>query len=177
MESSGGTDGSLHCPHEGPPWSGRQRDRRGQKERPLIDLTDCPRRSRPLVGSWIMSRSGNDTRFFNIIVETLLPFLRRRRIDEEQGRNARQALRQTNELSVARHDHIGYLFSWSDEQTVYFIAVREEDTLTARLDEEQWQFGKTPQQRILLAEARKPKHVPQPPKQDNDKVRELIASP
>lgn len=175
MEALGGINGSADCSDDGPPWSGRQRDRRKRKERPAIDLTECPKRNRPLVGDWVLAHSNHDTEFVRLIVDTLLPFLRRRRIETKQGEIARQALMHADAINVYRHARIGYLFAWSSTDAVYYIAIREEDTLTARLDELQWQFGKTPQERNRLNRSRQAAIPDSEAAQHIDKVLERTA--
>ncbi len=119
-----------------PLWVARNRERRGHPDRQVIDLTECPTRRKP-VAMWVLNRFGNDTQFFLRIVDTLMPVISRRRIDEMQQRAARRGLRCTNELTISRHQRTGCLISWTWRCQTFFIAIREQDTLIAELDERQ----------------------------------------
>lgn len=119
-----------------PLWVARNRERREQPDRPPIDLTECPHRRRP-VAQWVLNRFGNDTLFFNRVIDVLMSVLSRRNIDDEQRRAARRGLRCANEISISRFERTGCLISWHWRCQTFFIAIREQDALIGELDSRQ----------------------------------------
>lgn len=104
--------------------------------RPTVELTVNPRR-RCLVDMRIIDGNNGDAGLFLIVRDALFPYLHQRRLDENQSIAARQALDQSSAILACRHSHLGYVFSWQDARgQTYYLAIRETDKLTKRLDRE-----------------------------------------
>ena len=135
----GATRGSVdqdYGPDAVPQWGGRNRERRNRPARPIIDLTESPKQRRT-IAKWTINGYGSDAAFFNLIRDALLPVLAQRNTEEHQARTARQALRYADAIVIERHAHLGYSFCWTWRCLTFYLAIREDDQLTQKLDRQQ----------------------------------------
>jgi hypothetical protein len=114
-----------------------------------LDLTVSPSRRRcQLVGQWTFGRTGDETALLNLIKENLYPVLSQRRISGQQAVEARRALAACETILVRRYTKRGLLFRWTTpDAPAYWLVIREQDALTAHLDNLQYQFGCTQAER------------------------------
>lgn len=133
----------------------RSRARNRRRSDP-IDLTAAPVRKRGrLVGQWHLDKTSDQTAFLNIIKESLYPVLERRHIIAEQAEAARGALASVASVLLRRYRQRGLVVRWHGlDGTVYWLAIRETDKLTARFDSLQYQLGRDKDERDQLLRRR-----------------------
>lgn len=140
MYSSGGTDDRDSCAEASQPWVERNRDRR-QHQRKVIDLKTCPEPRRHHIASWPIGFDDGllPPDLFIAIRDKVLELLRQRNMDEGQRRGAARVLLRADEITISRYCMSGWMFTWG-EGCRYYLAIRERDPLTLRLDSIQLPF-------------------------------------